>query len=60
MSTDLIIQTTDKLYREKNPDSKRDTPSFAYETVKVWHKQWLESKSDLSLYDWIKLNKSSK
>ena len=60
MSNDTLIEVADRLYREMNPDSKKDTPAFAYETVKVWQRQWLESKSDLSLYDWIKLNKSPK
>jgi hypothetical protein len=55
-----VIEVADALYKEKNPNSKMNTPSFAYETVEKWKNEWMISKSLLSLYDWIKLNKDIK
>lgn len=55
-----IITVAEKLYRERNPNSTMDVPSFAYEIVEKWNKEYLQSNSDLSLYDWIKLNKTIK
>lgn len=55
-----VITVAERLYKEMNPDSTKDTPSFAYETVEKWNKEYLQSNSDLSLYDWIKLNKNIK
>lgn len=60
MNKNDIIEVAETLYREMNPDSKMNTPSFAYETVEKWKKEWNISKSPLSLYDWIKLNKNIK
>lgn len=60
MNKNDVIEVAEGLYREKNPHSKMDTPSFAYETVEKWKNEWMISKSPLSLYDWIKLNKDIK
>ena len=60
MDKNDIIEVAEALYKEKNPNSKMDTPSFAYETVKKWKNECNISKSPLSLYDWIKLNKNIK
>jgi hypothetical protein len=58
MNKNNVIEVAESLYREKNPRSKMDTPSFAYETVEKWKNEWMVSKSPLLLYDWIKFNKN--
>jgi hypothetical protein len=58
MNKNDVIEVANALYREKNPNSKMDTPSFAYENVEKWKKEWNLTETPLSLYDWIKLNKS--
>ncbi len=55
-----IIEVAERLYREMNPHSLQDVPSFAYERVEKWSLEWLQSKSNLTLYDWIKENKQIK
>lgn len=55
-----IIEVAEKLYKEMNPNSVRDTPSFAYERVEEYYSEWIQTKSDLTLYDWIKLNKRNR
>ena len=52
-----VIEVSEALYYEKNPDTKMDVPSSVYETVEKWRHQWLNSGLEISLYDWIKLNK---
>lgn len=60
MDNNDVIQVAEKLYREKNPESKMDVPSFAYEFVEKWAKEWFFANSELSLYEWIKQNKELK
>ena len=55
-----LVKVAEKLYREKNPKSTWDVPSFAYELVEKWRIEWLQSDQDISLYDWIKQNKTLK
>lgn len=55
-----LAQVAELLYYEKNPDTKMDVPSFAYELVEKWRIEWLQSNQDISLYNWIKENKDSK
>jgi len=55
-----LIKTAEYLYYLKNPESKSDVPSFAYEVVEKWHKEWLNDKKGRTLYDWILSNKSLK
>jgi hypothetical protein len=52
-----VIEVAEKLYYELNPNTKMDVPSSIYELVAKWHNEWLDSKSELDLYNWIKLNK---
>lgn len=54
MDNNDVIQVAEKLYREKNPRSKMDVPSFAYELVEQCKHEWIQSNSVLSLYEWIK------
>ena len=55
-----VIQVAEKLYYEINPDSKMNVPSFVYETVEKWKHEWLKSQSELTLYEWIKINKQER
>jgi hypothetical protein len=49
------ITVAEKLYYEANPARKRDVPSFAYEQVEKANHRRLAAKSELSLYDWCKM-----
>ncbi len=60
MNKNDTIEVAKKLYYEKNPNTKRDVPSFAYEITENWKKEWSNSQSELTLYDWIKKNKKMK
>ena len=60
MNKNDTIEISEKLYYEMNPNTKMDVPSFAYETTENWKKEWLNSQSKLTLYDWIKENKKIK
>jgi hypothetical protein len=58
MNNNNIEDVAEKLYYEINPNTTMNIPSFAYELVEEWNKEWIVSKSELTLYDWIKENKS--
>lgn len=49
---DDVIKVAERLYREANPDTNMDTPSYVYEQVEKFKKRKLEDNSNLSLYDW--------
>lgn len=49
-----IIEVTERLYREANPNTNKDVPSFAYEKVEAADKRRFKANSKLSLYDWCK------
>jgi len=57
MDENNIIEVAEKLYYMKNPNTKKDVPSFAYELVEKWRKEWSVSNTDLTLYNWILENK---
>lgn len=52
---DDVIKVAERLYREANPDTKMDTPSFIYEQVEKAKKRKVEAGSNLSLYDWCEM-----
>ena len=60
MDNNNLVYVAEKLYREMNPESKMNVPNFAYEVVEKWRIEWLQSNQDISLYDWIKENKTLK
>ena len=60
MNKNNTIEVAEKLYYEMNPNTKMNVPSFAYEITEDWEKEWLNSQSELTLYDWIKENKKMK
>lgn len=49
-----VIKVAEKLYKEANPNTRMDTPSFAYEKVEEMNKKRIEAMSNISLYDWCK------
>jgi len=55
-----IIEVTEKLYYEANPNTKMDVPSFAYEQVEAANKRRIKSYSKLSLYEWCKQELTNK
>jgi hypothetical protein len=60
MSNSEVIEVAEKLYREANPDSKMDVPSFAYEMVDRANKRrLLANRLDMSLYDYCKMELSN-
>ena len=52
-----VIEVGNQLYKEKNPGSTKEPPSFVYEIVEKWKDQWIQSGSNLNLYEWIHENK---
>lgn len=52
-----LIEVAEALYYEMNPETKMSVPNGAYIMTEKWFSEWNESKSDLTLYDWIKENK---
>lgn len=49
-----VIKVAEMLYYEINPETKRDVPSYAYETVEAANKKRIAAGSELNLYDWCK------
>jgi hypothetical protein len=50
-----IINVAQRLYYEANKESKKDVPSFVYESVENYNIKRIEEKSELTLYDYIKI-----
>lgn len=48
-----------KLYYHMNPNTKMDVPSSVYETVEKWRNEWLETKTDLTLFEYCIKMKAS-
>lgn len=55
-----VIKVAERLYYEDNPDTKMDVPSYAYERVEGANKRRLKVKSQLTLYEWCKLEQENK
>ena len=60
MNKNDVIEVAEKLYYEANPTTKMDVPSYAYEQVEAANKRRRNAKSELSLYDWCKLELAKK
>lgn len=52
------ILVAERIYRLKNPNSKMDVPSFAYEMTDRWHNEWMREESELDFYQWCLINKN--
>jgi hypothetical protein len=57
MNKNDTIEVAESLYYEANPNTKMDTPSFVYERVEKWQREWMVNPQGMNLYDWIKLMK---
>jgi len=60
MNKNDVIEVAEKLYYEANPTTKMDVPSYAYEQVEAANKRRRNAQSELSLYDWCKLELAKK
>lgn len=49
-----VMLVAERIYREDNPNSKMDVPSFAYEHVEGANIRRMKAQSELSLYDWCR------
>ena len=52
MKTADYIEVAERIYKHINPKSKRDCPSYVYETTKTWYDEWLKTETDLDFYHW--------
>ena len=55
LNNHLVV--TNKIYRLMNPNGKKDTPAFAFEKIKLWHNEWLETPTNQTFFDWCLINK---
>ena len=51
------MEVAEQLYYHVNPSTKMNVPNSAYITTEKWYKQWLHTKTNLSLFDWCVKNK---
>lgn len=51
------IEVAEKLYYHVNPNTKMNVPNSAYITTEKWYKEWLQTDTDLELFDWCIKNK---
>ena len=53
-----FIKVAERLWQYVNPTSKMNCPNSVYLTTEEWHKEWLNTETDLDLFDWCVKNKS--
>jgi hypothetical protein len=46
------IEVAERLYKYINPTSKMDCPNSVYITTEKWYYEWLNTETDLDLFDW--------
>lgn len=46
------IKTAEKLYKYVNPNSKMNCPNSVYIATEKWYREWQNTETDLSLFDW--------
>src|SRR5574343_192240 len=54
MNKNDVIDVAEKLYYERNPNTKMDVPTSAYRQVEKWKEEWEKNSRYMTLYDWIK------
>ena len=54
MDENNVISVAERLYKEANPTTKMDVPSYAYEVVEKECRAWNNARSELTLYQWCK------
>ena len=52
------MEVAERLYKHINPNSNMDTPSSVYVTTEKWWREWIQTGSKLSLYEWCIENKT--
>ena len=55
-----IKEVAEALYYEINLERKMNVSNGAYIMTEKWKSEWIKSKSELDLYDWIHKNKQPK
>ena len=51
-ATTDYIEVAEKLYKYVNPSSKMNCPNNVYITTEKWYNEWLNTDTDLNLFDW--------
>jgi len=49
-----VIKCGEKLYRDINPNSNKDVPSYFFEKLEGYYELWERSHSDLNFYEFCK------
>ncbi len=52
------IEVAEKLYYHINQNTKMCVPNAAYILTEKFYKEWLQTETDLGLFDWCIKNKS--
>ena len=54
------LEVAERIYRHVNPESKMCCPNTAYILTQKWYHEWMETDTNLDLFNWCIENKSSK
>lgn len=54
------LEVAERLYKHVNPETKMCCPNSAYITTEKWYYEWMETDTDLDLFNWCIQNKSAK
>ncbi len=52
------MDIAEKLYYHINPNTKMNVPNSAYILTKKWYSEWLNTDTNLPLFEWCIKNKS--
>jgi hypothetical protein len=52
MKTADYVEVAERLYRHINPTSRMECPNNVYITTEKWYYEWLNTDTDLDLFDW--------
>ena len=53
-----FIKVAEQLWQYVNPTSSMNCPNSVYLTTEEWHKEWMDTETDLDLFDWCVKNKN--
>lgn len=51
------MKVAEQVYYHVNPTTRMDVPNSAYISTEKWYKEWLNTETDLELFDWVLKNK---
>jgi hypothetical protein len=57
MKTANYIEVAERVYKHVNPNTKMDVPNSVYITTEKWYREWLNTDTELDLFNWILKNK---